>query len=103
MIPMALESTTSEVRGPRSMVPHGLTLRALMTLSKGANSLGLQVQSDVARVNFPHEGTRGLISYSWGTVEKAPLVLLQATCKTISSSCVRNSTEWLSSTRCKCN
>jgi hypothetical protein len=30
-----------------------------MTLSKCAK-LGLQVQSVVARVNFPHEGTRGL-------------------------------------------
>jgi hypothetical protein len=27
---------------------------------QGANSLGLQVQSVVARVNFPHEKTRGL-------------------------------------------
>jgi hypothetical protein len=32
----------------------------VMTLSKGANSLGLQVQSVVARVNFRHEETRGL-------------------------------------------
>jgi hypothetical protein len=31
----------------------------LMTLRKCAK-LGLQVQSVVARVNFPHEGTRGL-------------------------------------------
>jgi hypothetical protein len=76
-------------------------LKALMTISKGANSSGLQVQSVVARVNFSHEGTRGLILNSWGTVEKALLVLLQATYKTISSSCVSNSTEWLSSTRCK--
>jgi hypothetical protein len=30
-----------------------------MTLSKCAK-LGLQVQTVVARVNFPHEGTRGL-------------------------------------------
>jgi hypothetical protein len=67
------------------MEPH---LKALMTLSKGASSSGLQVQSVVARVNFPHEGTHGLISNSRGTVKKAPLVLLQATCKTISLSCV---------------
>jgi hypothetical protein len=32
----------------------------VMTLSKRAN-LGLQVQSVVARVNFPHEGNSGLI------------------------------------------
>jgi hypothetical protein len=69
-----------------------------MTLSKGANSLGLQVQSVVAKVNFPHEETRGLISNSRGPVEKALLILLQATCKIISSSRVPNSTEWLSST-----
>jgi hypothetical protein len=75
--------------------------RAVMTQSKGANSSGLQVQSVVARVNFPHEGTRGLISNSRGIVEKAIIVLLQATCKTTSLSCVPNSTEWLSSTRCK--
>jgi hypothetical protein len=31
-----------------------------MTLSKGANSLGLQVQSVVTRVNFLHKETRGL-------------------------------------------
>jgi hypothetical protein len=31
-----------------------------MTQSKGANSLGLQVQSVVARVNFPHEETQVL-------------------------------------------
>jgi hypothetical protein len=74
----------------------------LMKLSKGANSLGLQVQSVVARVKFSHEGTWGLISNSRGTVEKAPLVLLQATCKAISLSCVLKSTEWLLSTRCKC-
>jgi hypothetical protein len=30
----------------------------LMTLSIGDNSSGLQVQSVVARVNFPHERTR---------------------------------------------
>jgi hypothetical protein len=41
------------------------------------------VQSVVARVNFPHEGTRGLISNSQGTVKKALVILLQATCKTI--------------------
>jgi hypothetical protein len=46
------------------------SVSALMTLSKGVNSSGLQVQSVVARVNFPHEGTRGLISNSPGTVEK---------------------------------
>jgi hypothetical protein len=32
----------------------------VMTLSKGANSLGLQVQSVIARVNFCHKETRGL-------------------------------------------
>jgi hypothetical protein len=74
----------------------------LMTLSKGANSLGLQVQIVLARVKFPHEGTQGLISNSRETVEKASLVLLQATCKAISLSCVPNSTEWLLSTWCKC-
>jgi hypothetical protein len=57
-----------------------------MTLSKGVNLSGLQVQTVVARVNFPHEGTQGLISNSWGTVKKSPIVLLQATCKTISLS-----------------
>jgi hypothetical protein len=74
----------------------------MMTLSKGANSSGLQVQSVVARVNFPNERTQVLISNSRGAVKKAPLVLLQATYKAISLSCVANSTEWLSSTRCKC-
>jgi hypothetical protein len=65
----------------------------VMTLSKGANSSGLQVQSVVARVNFRHGGTWGLISNSQGTVEKALVVLLQATCKTTFLSCVPNSTE----------
>jgi hypothetical protein len=51
----------------------------VMTLSKGANSSGLQVHSIVVRVNFANEGTRVLISNSRGTVEKAPVVLLQAT------------------------
>jgi hypothetical protein len=74
----------------------------VMTLSKGVSSLGLQVQSVVTRVNFPHEGTRGLISNSRGTDEKALVTLLQTTCKTTSLSCVPNSTKWLSSTRCKC-
>jgi hypothetical protein len=45
-----------------------------MTLSKGANSSGLQVHSVVARVKFPHEETQGLISNSRGTVEKALIV-----------------------------
>jgi hypothetical protein len=53
----------------------------LMTLRKGANSLGLQVQSVVVRVNFTHEGTRGLISNSRGTVEKAPVVLFKQPAK----------------------
>jgi hypothetical protein len=44
------------------------------------------VQSVVARVNFSHEGTLGLISNSRGTVEKAIVVLLQATCKITSLS-----------------
>jgi hypothetical protein len=33
-------------------------------ISKDANSSGLQAQSVVAKVNFPHEGNRGLISNS---------------------------------------
>jgi hypothetical protein len=33
---------------------------SLHNTKQGANSLGLQVQSVVARVNFPHEETRGL-------------------------------------------
>jgi hypothetical protein len=37
---------------------------------QGANSLGLQVQSVVARVNFPPQGNSRFISNSWGTVEK---------------------------------
>jgi hypothetical protein len=68
----------------------------MMTLSKCAK-LGLQVQSVVERVNFPHEGNLGLISNSWGIAEK-----LLSTCKTIPRSCVSNSTEWLSRTRCEC-
>jgi hypothetical protein len=55
----------------------------MITLSKGANLLELQVQSIVARVKFSHEGTRDLISNSRGIFKKA-IVLLQATCKTIS-------------------
>jgi hypothetical protein len=51
-----------------------------MTLSKYAK-LGLEVQSVVARVNFPQEGNTGLISNSRGTVEKSIIILLQATCK----------------------
>jgi hypothetical protein len=43
-----------------------------MTLSKCANSLGLQVQSDVARENFPTKVTRG-----WGTFEKDPVLVKQ--------------------------
>jgi hypothetical protein len=74
---------------------------ALMTLNKCVK-LGLQVQSVVARVNFPHVGNSGLILNSRGTVEKALIVLLPATCKIIPRSCVPNSTEWLSSTRCEC-
>jgi hypothetical protein len=61
--------------------------------SKDANSSGLQVQSVVAKLKFSHKGTRGLISNSRGTVEKALAVLLQATCKTTFLSCVPNSTE----------
>jgi hypothetical protein len=72
----------------------------LMTLSKRAK-LGLQVQSVVARVNFSHKGNSWLISNSRGIVEKALVVLLPATCKTISYSCVSKSTEWLSITRCE--
>jgi hypothetical protein len=41
-----------------------------MTLSKGVNSSGFQVQSVVARVNFPHMETRGLLSNSRGIVRK---------------------------------
>jgi hypothetical protein len=37
---------------------------------QGANSSGFRVQSVVERINFPHEGTRGLISNSRGTVIK---------------------------------
>jgi hypothetical protein len=60
---------------------------------QGANSSELQVQSVVARVHFPHEGTRGLISNSRGIAAKALVVLLKATCKTTSLSCVPNYTE----------
>jgi hypothetical protein len=55
-----------------------------------------------SKSKFPHEGNPGLILNSRGTVKKAPLILFPATCKTISCSCVPNSTEWLSSTRCEC-
>jgi hypothetical protein len=72
-----------------------------MTLSKCVK-LGLEVQSIVARVNFLHEGNSELISNSRGTVKKALVILLPATCKTIPRSSVPNSTEWLSSTRCEC-
>jgi hypothetical protein len=68
--------TTEE--GVTAALAHLRTLgeaRRVMALSKGANSSGLQMQSFVARVNFPHKGTRGLISNSRGIVE-APLVLL---------------------------
>jgi hypothetical protein len=40
------------------------------------------VQSVVAIVNFPHKGNWCLILNSRGIVEKALVVLLQATCKT---------------------
>jgi hypothetical protein len=88
------------VRGGGVLVPEAAA-GALMTLSKCVK-LGLHVQSVVARVNFPHEVNSGLISNSRGTIEKALIVLLPATCKTIPRSCVPNSTEWLSSTRCEC-
>jgi hypothetical protein len=60
-----------------------------------ATLLGLQVQSVVTRVHFPHEGTRGLYR-TLGEQSKN----LSSSCKTISLSCVPNSTEWLSSIRC---
>jgi hypothetical protein len=65
-----------------------------------ATSMGLQVQSVVVRVKFSHERTRDLISNSRGTVEKALFVLVRQPAKKIFLSCVPNSIEWLSSTRC---
>jgi hypothetical protein len=56
-----------------------------------------------SKSKFSPRGNSGLISNSRGTVEKSLVVLLQATSKTNSLSCVPNSTGWLSSTRCKCN
>jgi hypothetical protein len=50
---------------------------SLNDTKKCATSLGLQVQSVVARVKFSHEGTRGLISNSQGTIEKALFVLVR--------------------------
>jgi hypothetical protein len=55
-----------------------------------------------SKSKFSPRGNSGFISNSRGIVEKAPLVLLRATCKIIPRSCVPNSTEWLSSTRCEC-
>jgi hypothetical protein len=55
-----------------------------------------------SKSKFPHEGNSGLISNSRETVKKALVVLLLATCKIVPRSCVPNSTEWLSSTRCEC-
>jgi hypothetical protein len=43
--------------------------------------LGLQVRSVIARVNFPHKETRGLISNSQGTVVKALFVLVRQPAK----------------------
>jgi hypothetical protein len=59
------------------------TYVVLITLSKGANSLGPQVQRVVEILNFLHEGTQGLILNSQETVVKALIAPLQATCKTI--------------------
>jgi hypothetical protein len=64
-----------------------------------ATSLGLQVKSVVARVNFPHEGTWSLYR-TLRESQKSSLRSRQTTCKTISLYCVPNSTEWLSSTSC---
>jgi hypothetical protein len=43
--------------------------------------MGLQVQSVLARVSFPHEETRGLISNSRGTVVKALFNLVRQPAK----------------------
>jgi hypothetical protein len=55
----------------------------LMTLSKCANLLGLQVQSDVAREIFPTRVTWGLITNYRGTVEKALSVLIKQPAKQV--------------------
>jgi hypothetical protein len=39
------------------------------------------VQSVIARVNFPHEGTQSLISNSRGTVEKAHIFFFKQPAK----------------------
>jgi hypothetical protein len=54
-----------------------------MTLRKCANSLGLQVQSDVAREIFPTRVTRGLILNSRGTVKKALSILVKQPAKQV--------------------
>jgi hypothetical protein len=54
-----------------------------MTLSKCANSLVLQVQSDIAREIFPRRVTRGLITNSRGTVEKVLSVLVKKPAKQV--------------------
>jgi hypothetical protein len=65
------------------------------TLIKCANSLGLQLQSDVAR-EFPHKGDLGFnIEFSENSL-KSFSDPCQATCKTSSLSCAHNSTVWLS-------
>jgi hypothetical protein len=57
------------------------------------------VQSVVAIIVFPTRLTWGYIKLSWNSW-KSCLCSRQATCKTISLSCIPNSTECLSSTRC---
>jgi hypothetical protein len=86
--------------GEDAILVVAMDMQRMMTLSKCAK-LGLQVQSVVARLNFPHEENSGLILNSQGIVKKALILLLPTTCKTIPCFCVPNSTEWLSSTRCE--
>jgi hypothetical protein len=55
----------------------------LMKLRKSANSLVIQVQSDVAREIFPTRVTHGLISNTRGTVEKSLFVLVKRPTKQV--------------------
>jgi hypothetical protein len=64
----------------------------LIKLSKCANSLGLQVKSDVAREIFSTRVTQGLISNSREIVEKALSVLVKQSAKKSFLCCVPNST-----------
>jgi hypothetical protein len=69
---------------------------------QGANSLGLQVQSVVARVIFPHEETRSLYQTLGEQSKKLSSFFVRQPTKQFHCIVSPKSTEWLSSTRCEC-